>query len=324
MQTSRNRPLDSADSVRPSSAVNRNRDDIVRRTTLIVPTHVERFVNRARSAGADAVMLDLEDGVAPSAKELARSQLKQSVASLRASVRTILIRVNNDAPNHRIEDMLAALEARPDGLFIPKIETAEELAQCESILTTKEVELKLLPGTFELAVTLETPKAVLNYRAICEAASSRVKTLAVGSEDIVLELGIVATEEGTERLFANSLIVLAAASYCMQPLGLLGDLSNFKDLNLLEAAARRSFAFGFMGSYCINPVQVPILNRGFSPTEGEIAFAREVIAAASASAGQAQHVDRKMVAASAFRRAERLCRRLDTIAAHESGAWRAA
>src|SRR6185436_11153934 len=141
METSTPQPRLATDGIRPTSAVTRNRDDVVRRSTLIVPTHVERFVNRAKTVGADAIMLDLEDGVAPAAKELARGKLKESVALLRPHVKTVLIRINNDSPTHRIEDMLAAIDARPDGLFIPKVETPDELAACDALLTAKEVEL---------------------------------------------------------------------------------------------------------------------------------------------------------------------------------------
>lgn len=308
----------SGSGMRDSSAARTNRDDLVRRSTLIVPTHVARFVERAKSARADAIMLDLEDGVAPSQKDTARSALARSVAFLKPEVRTVLIRVNNDTFSQLVADLLVALDARPDGIFVPKIESAEEVIRCDAIIAAKEVELGLAIGSIELALTLETPRGILAFQSICDAAPARVATIAFGSEDIALELGIQATEAGLERLVGNSLVVLAAAAHHLQPLGLLGDLANYKDPDVLEAAALRSFVFGFMGSYCIHPSQVPIFNRAFTPSADEVAFANSVHAAQQASQGQAQQIEKKMVAASAFRRSQRLLQRMQHIASYEA------
>ena len=305
--------LSAAEGLRDTSNVLHNRDSLVRRSTLIVPAHVDRFVRGAVRSGADAVMLDLEDGVGPAFKDRAREALKPSVEIVRAAGPTILIRVNNDSFAGLVADLVVATAARPDGLFVPKIESAEELLRCDAVIATREVELGLPFGSLELAVSLETPRGILALNEICAAMPARVATLAFGSEDIAMELGINATDAGLERLVGNSLVVLAAAAHRLQPLGLLGDLTNYKDLAALETAARRSFQFGFMGSYCIHPSQVPVFNRAFSPAPDEVAFARSVEAARSRGQGQAGHIDGTMVAASAFRQSERLLRRLAHI-----------
>ena len=305
--------------LRESSALHRNVEGTVRRSTLIVPNHVDRFVAKARRSGADAVMLDLEDGVAPDSKDEARGKLKANLAAIRDDVKTILVRVNNEDFETRVSDMILAMEAGADGIFLPKTETRDDIVQCDAIMSTMERRLGKALGSTELAITLETPTGILNIREICSnPGTGRIQTVAFGSEDIALELGIVATEEGTERMVGNALVVLGGAAYGMQPLGLLGDLTNFHDLAVLEAAARRSYAFGFMGCYCIHPSQVPVLNRGFSPSEDEIGFARAVLRKAESTSAQAAQIGGKMIAASAFRRSERLMRRLDSIAAHET------
>lgn len=303
--------------LRSSSSVKNNCDHIVRRSTLIVPANVERFVTAAKKSGADAIMLDLEDGVAPGAKDKARANLREAVSFLRPEVKTVLVRVNNENPVGLISDLLVAADAKPDGIFIPKIESAAELIRCDAVMIGQEIRSGLPVGSLELAISLETPKGILEYEQICRAAPPRVHTIAFGSEDIAMELNIDATEEGLERLFGNSIVVLAAAAYHMQPLGLLGDLTNYKDLDLLLEAAQRSFAFGFLGSYCIHPTQVPVLNKGFTPSDDEIRFAENVLNARDSQSGRAQHIDRRMVATSAFRRSDRLLKRLKYIRDHE-------
>lgn len=302
--------------IRPTSAVTANRDQIVRRSTLIVPAHIERFVERAGTCGADAIMLDMEDGVAPKQKDAARAAMERAVEQLRPHVKTIIIRINNDSFEQMIGDFHIAFKARPDAIFVPKLESLEEVIRCDAILAAKEVEAGLAAGSIELPLSLETPRGLLEFKNICEAQIPRIKTVAFGSEDIALELGIRASEEGLERLVGNSLIVNAAAAYRLQPLGLLGDLTNFRDLDTLERAAHRSFAFGFMGSYCIHPSQVPVLNMAFSPGLDEIDYAKTVLDMALSRDGQAGHIDGTMVAASAYRRAERLMRRVEAISAY--------
>jgi citrate lyase subunit beta/citryl-CoA lyase len=304
--------------IKETSAVLNNQDKLVRRSTLIVPAHVDRFVNRAATARADAVMLDLEDGVAPGQKDLARSCLKAAAEKIRAHVNTIIIRVNNDSFEQLVKDLDIAIKARPDAIFVPKLETLEEVVRCDAVLSSLEHLSGIKIGSIELPLSLETPRALLEFKAICERRIARIKTVAFGSEDIALELGIKATEEGIERLVGNSLTVMAAAAFQLQPLGLLGDLTNFKDTTTLECAARRSFSFGFMGSYCIHPNQVAILNKTFSPSQEDEQFAREVLRIAASREGQAGHVDGTMIAASAYRRAERLIRRIEIIQEYEA------
>ncbi|MGK9230255.1 CoA ester lyase [Inquilinus limosus] len=272
------------------------------RSLLYVPASEPRFIEKAHTRGADAVILDLEDAVAPSRKAAARDALADSVAQAGRSGAIIYVRINA-GPELRFLDAEAACRAGAAGLLVPKTGSAAELADLAGRLAPVEQALGRQP--MEFVPLIEDPAALLDARLI--AAAPRVAALALGSEDFATATGASPTPE-TLRL-PKLLLHYAAKAAGRRSYGLLRSAADFRDVEALKAAAREARAFGFDGATCIHPAVVPILNEAFAPTEEELAWARRVVeadAAAQREGKGAYLVDGRFVDAPIVERARRI------------------
>lgn len=272
------------------------------RSLLYVPASEPRFIEKAHTRGADAVILDLEDAVAPSRKAAAREALKDSVTQAGRSGAVVYVRINAE-PELRFLDAEAACRAGAAGLMVAKAAAAAELTELAARLEPIERELGHAP--MELIPLIEDPAALLDARAI--AAAPRVVALALGGEDFATATGAVPTPE-TLRL-PKLLLHYAAKAAGLRSYGLLRSVADFRDIEGMIAAAREARAFGFDGASCIHPAVVSILNEAFAPSEEELAWARKVIeadAAAQREGKGAYMVDGRFVDAPIVERARRV------------------
>jgi citrate lyase subunit beta/citryl-CoA lyase len=272
------------------------------RSLLYVPASEPRFVEKAHTRGADAVILDLEDAVAPSRKAAAREALADGVAQAGQSGATIYVRINAE-PELRFLDAEAACRAGAAGLLVPKTGSAAELAELAGRLDP--VERELGRPAMEFVALIEDPAALLDARAI--AAAPRVVALALGSEDFATATGAVPTPE-TLRL-PKLLLHYAAKAAGLRSYGLLRSVADYRDVEAMMASAREARAFGFDGASCIHPAVVPILNQAFAPSEEELAWARKVVEAdadARREGKGAYLVDGRFVDAPVVERARRM------------------
>ena len=155
-----------------------------RRSSLILPVNVLRFVERAHTRDADAVVLDLEDSVPPAEKGRARMLVKDSIPLVARGGAEVMVRVNND-PALMAEDVDASVHPGLDGLSIPKAESPEQIAMLASQIERLERLRGLPPGHVRLSLAFETPRGVLRAQDIAEA-SPRIATMSVGPEDYCL------------------------------------------------------------------------------------------------------------------------------------------
>ncbi|RMF88695.1 MAG: CoA ester lyase, partial [Nitrospinota bacterium] len=211
--------------------------ELVRRSNLIMPVNQRRFVEKAYQRGADAITLDLEDSVPVAEKERARGLIKEAIPLVARGGADVLVRINKPMA---AEDLDAAIHPGLQGIAYPKAETAEEIAEIDQIIGKLEAERGIPPGTVQLAVSVETALGILNAWEIARA-SSRIVSLQVGPEDLAYDLGIEATVEGKELLHAKSHIILVARAAGIVPLGLMGTLADFRDLEGLERSAREAY-----------------------------------------------------------------------------------
>lgn len=272
------------------------------RSLLYVPASEPRFVEKAHTRGADAVILDLEDAVATSRKAAARDALADSVAQAGQSGATIYVRINAE-PELRFLDAEAACRAGSAGLLVPKTGSAAELAELAGRL--EPIERELGRPAMEFVALIEDPAALLDARAI--AAAPRVAALALGSEDFATATGAVPTPE-TLRL-PKLLLHYAAKAAGLRSYGLLRSVADYRDVEAMTASAREARAFGFDGASCIHPAVVPILNQAFAPSEEELAWARKVVEAdadARRDGKGAYLVDGRFVDAPVVERARRM------------------
>ncbi|MBV8754971.1 MAG: CoA ester lyase [Hyphomicrobiales bacterium] len=249
------------------------------RSLLYVPASSERFLAKAHERGADAIILDLEDAVAPNEKVRARDALKDAVPAVGRNGATVFVRINAVSTGLAFDDADAACRAGAFGLFVAKVQSPAELKRIDELLDLTEREVAR-ERSMALVPMLEDPGAVLDARAIA-AASRRTFALVSGSEDMATAMGGEPTPE-VLRL-PKLLVHLAAKAAGLISFGMLRTVADFADAEAVMASAREARTFGFDGASCIHPSVVPILNAAFSPTPEEIDRAGRMVAAFEAA-----------------------------------------
>jgi citrate lyase subunit beta/citryl-CoA lyase len=233
---------------------------------LFAPGSNSRLVGRALVAGAHAVVLDLEDGVAPDEKDRARDVVASALAdSAVAGGPAIFVRVNGLATGRCRDDVEAVIAPALTGIRLPKVESAEEAAEVAS----------WLPRNTVLDCTIESAAGVLAAREIA-GADARVCALVFGAADFALDIGAQLTRDGRESFHVRSHLVLAsAAAGKTQPVD--GAFPWLDDPEGLEASARAARALGFGGKSAIHPTQLEPIHAAFAPSEADLEDARLVI-----------------------------------------------
>ncbi len=283
------------------------------RSALYVPVIVERFVAKAAARGADAIILDLEDSIPPDKKDLARRAVAGAAATVGAGGADVLVRVNRPW-RLLVRDLEAVLGAGVAGLMLPKIESAEHLRLIAEIVGEIEAERKMAPGHTKLVAMLETPGSIFRAEAIA-GAHPRLVGITVGAEDLALSVGMLPEAEGL--MFPKQQAIFAARAAGILPLGFLGTVAEFADLEAFRRTIRRSRALGFAGAAVIHPSQIGILNEEFSPEPAEVERARRMLAAyarATAEGLGAVSFEGRMIDVPVVRRAEALLARHAAIA----------
>jgi citrate lyase subunit beta / citryl-CoA lyase len=253
------------------------------RSWMFVPGHRQRMIDKALGLNADAVMLDIEDGVAPNEKDAARKNIAESLGRQKAPGSPArYVRINAIGHARMDADLEAVVRPGLEGLVCPKVDTPEEVRQVDAILNDKEPKNGIDKGAVKLLIAIESPKGLLNAPAIA-AASERNVGLIFGAEDFGREIGLPAVREGEARdlIYARSAIVIAAASAHVQAVdGVWVDLN---DSHGLLDFARQSRRLGFSAMSCIHPSQVEPINTVFSPTAEEIDYCQKVLQAFEAA-----------------------------------------
>ena len=242
--------------------------DRPRRSALYMPASNAKAIEKARSLPCDVVILDLEDAVAPDAKETAREQAVQAVKDGGFGRRELVIRVNGADTPWGEADLRAAAAARPDAILVPKVNSAADVAVYSAPLHEDT----------DLWAMIETGRSLFALESIAAAAATtQLTTFVMGTNDLAKETRARITP-GREPFFAALSLAVAAAR--IHGLTILDGVHNdIEDQNSLEAVCRQGVDFGFDGKTLIHPKQIDICNLVFSPAPAEVEFARAVIAA---------------------------------------------
>ena len=251
----------------------------LKRSWMFVPGHRQKMIDKALGLGSDAIMLDIEDGVAPGEKDTARKLIAEALGRerLRRSPARF-VRINAIGHERMAADLEAVLRPGLDGLVLPKVETPEEVLKVAAILKEREPAVKVERGGVKFLVAIESPKGLLNAPAIA-ASTDRVIGLMFGAEDYGRELGLPTSREGEARdlIYARSAMVVAAASAHVQAVD--GVWVDLQDGDGLLGFARQSRRLGFSGMSLIHPSQIDPINGVFSPTPDEIDYSQRVVQA---------------------------------------------
>jgi citrate lyase subunit beta/citryl-CoA lyase len=285
---------------------------------LFVPADAERFRAKAGQRGADALILDLEDAVARSAKAAARANIPAFMQRLKQGARVpVYVRVNNE-PELLAGDLEAAIAAGCDGLLMPKVDTPAQVLQLDADMRRLEDKHGRPVGTIPVVALVESPLGICNAVAIAQS-SKRLSALLFGVEDFGASIGMESRPEGMTH--PAQTLAIAAAAAGLQPLGLPGSVAEFSNLDNYRALAVLARRIGMRGSVCIHPAQVPVLNEVFGGTAEEAAAARRLLdvfdASVASGKGAVAHEGR-MVDEPIAARARRFLQRYDALQARRA------
>jgi citrate lyase subunit beta / citryl-CoA lyase len=238
-----------------------------RRSVLYMPGSNARALEKARALPADALILDLEDAVAPDAKEMARAQVCVAVKAKGFVKREVVIRINALSTAWGEADLAAAAEAGPDAILIPKVSSPGDLGSIEARLGSRDVALWAM---------METPLAILKAADIA-GAGGRLACIVMGTNDLIKEFHGQHTQDRQNLSAALGISVVAARAFGLAIIdGVYNDIGNgsgFVD------SCKQGRAFGFDGKTLIHPSQLEPCNDVFAPSVEEVEAARKIIAA---------------------------------------------
>jgi citrate lyase subunit beta / citryl-CoA lyase len=278
-----------------------------RRSVLYMPGANERALEKAKSIAADALILDLEDAVAPEAKDVARKQVAAAVSRGGYGRRELVVRINGlDTPwGH--EDVEMAASASPHGLLIPKVETPDDIAAVARIFSQAGGSERT-----QLWVMIEKPAAILNAKDI---AAAKPTCFVLGTNDLIKETRASSENSRFALLGWISTVVLAARAYGVDVVD--GVYNDFKDEAGFRAECDQGRLMGMDGKTLIHPSQVAICNEIFSPLPADIAWASRIIESFGLPENAAKGVitiDGRMVERLHLSMAERLVALVEAIA----------
>ena len=246
-----------------------------RRSALYMPGANARALEKARSLDADCLLLDLEDAVAPDAKDEARVQICDALREGGYGARELVVRINALDTAWGADDVAALADlpeaARPHAILAPKISTAEQI----------DALVARMPEDCALWIMIETPEAIFNLQALAaKAVDTPLAAFIMGTNDLTKEMFAALVQGRAPLMTALSMAVLAARQYGLTILD--GVFNDIADEEGFMAECRQGADMGFDGKTLIHPSQLAVCNGVFAPSEDEVAQARDVVAAFAA------------------------------------------
>ena len=246
----------------------------MRRSMLFLPGNTPNMLVNGAFLGADAVILDLEDAVAPSEKDAARVLVRNTIRYMDFRGCEVIVRINAVDSDFWQADLDEILPQKPDLILLPKSSSAQDVLAADAYIGQKEAALGFAPNTVRLMPLIETALGVENAFSIASACP-RVAALFLGAEDLTADLRCQRTKAGREIEYARTRLVVAARAANVDVYD-----TPFTDVNDdegIQTDAAYAKSLGFTGKASIPPRHVEVINRVFSPTQKEIDYAYEVM-----------------------------------------------
>jgi citrate lyase subunit beta/citryl-CoA lyase len=283
-----------------------------RRSLLFVPGDDARKLDRADSAGADTVILDLEDAVASSEKERAREEVSGRIRGAAFTASEVAVRINAPGSPDFEADLESVVSSGARLLMIPKVESASGIAAVSEAVS--KLERSADAGPVRLLALVESARGVANVVSI-GAGSRRLDALCFGNADFALDMSLPDPDPSRGVVYqARCNLAIAAVAARVSPID--GVCLAVKDDAAFRAEASEAARLGFHGKLCIHPSQVPLANEIFSPSEDQIAAARRIVEAWNAAAVLGQGVipvDGKMIDAPLYEVQKRVLERARSL-----------
>ena len=284
-----------------------------RRSVLYMPATNDRALAKLPGLACDAVIIDLEDAVAPQEKAVARSKIGALFAS-RPFPREMVLRINALSSEWGRDDLAAAAACSPDAVLLPKVETPRDILDAEEALRAAGA-----AETVRLWAMIETPKLMLNLGGVADLSqppATRLDCLVAGTNDLVRETRVLATPG--RRILMPWLLQMVLAARAGGLVMLDGVSNNFRDVAAFERECEEARAMGFDGKTLIHPTQIEAANKAFAPSADELAEAEAIVKAFAAPENAGKGVialDGRMVERLHLAEAERLLAQAAAIGA---------
>ena len=246
----------------------------LRRSRLYVPGNNPKMIPPAGLYGADVISLDLEDAVGPDFKIDARMLVSEAlkVVDFGPNVE-VTVRINPIETPWGKWDIKQIVCERLDGIYIPKVESREDVIRVDELVTGMEEKKGLDIGRIKLFATMETARGILNAYEIAKC-SKRLEGITIGGEDLTADLGGIRSSEGLAIHTSRQLIVLAAKAAGIQAIDTV--YSDFKDMDGLRKETETVKIMGYDGKACIHPSQIEVIHDAFNPSQEEIEYSVKV------------------------------------------------
>ncbi|WP_049998955.1 HpcH/HpaI aldolase/citrate lyase family protein [Halococcus sediminicola] len=269
---------------------------MARRSVLFTPGDRPEMMRKAPDSGADVVVFDLEDAIAPARKDEAREAVSEVLSGEFDPDCEVCVRVGRDF--HTDLDVLLDGEPRLDALMLPKAEASEDVTALADSLATRD-------ASYPVFALIETARGVLNAEEI--AAAEATTAVCFGAEDLAADVGARRTEEGTEVLYAREQTVLAASAAGVDAIDTL--VTDIEATERLRDDTGFAIELGYDGKLAIHPAQVAVINDAYTPDDERIAWAERVLDAKGEADGEERgvfRVDGEMIDAPLITQAERV------------------
>lgn len=250
--------------------------DFIMRSLMFVPAHNRKLLDSALRRNADVLLLDIEDSVQPVInKQVARDNIKEYLEKGLFKGKTIFPRVNDRESGFLLQDVYQLCLKGVSGFLYPKVKKGEDIYFFGKLLETIEYEKGFPRGTFKILALIETTSAVTNINEICTACPERLIGVTFGCEDYMTDLQGQHDDEYTSIFTARSMIAMAARAAGIFPI----DTVHIKvhDLEDLELNLKTAKKLGFEGMLVLNPKELPLVHKYFTPTEVEVNWAKEML-----------------------------------------------
>jgi citrate lyase subunit beta/citryl-CoA lyase len=251
------------------------------RSILFVPAVSDRFVDSALRQPADVLQIDLEDSVGPAQKDEARARVAGIAERFAQAGRDVIVRVNRPW-RMLVRDLEAAVSPSVLAVSLPKVPDASFVLGVAEVLSELEFERGLPQGHTRIVAMVEDAQGLAAINDIA-MAHPRMVGLIIGAEDLAVSMRMAVHEDGLT--LPNLMAVIAARRAGILPLGFIGSVADYKDVEAFRARVERARRLGFEGAFCVHPSQVAVMNQAFAPAPAEVAHARAVVDAFEAQVG---------------------------------------
>lgn len=282
---------------------------------MFVPAHNDRLMQSAARSEADVLLLDIEDSVQPiDNKQVARDKIKHYLETGVFQNRVLFPRVNDRESGELLKDVYQLTVPGVIGFMYPKSQKGEDVYFFGKLLETIEYEKKIPIGTFKIIPLIETVAAVMNIQEICQACPNRVIAVAFGCEDFVTSLGGQHDLEGNSIFTARAMIAMGAKANGIIPIDTVH--IRVHDLEDLERNLQLSKKMGFEGMLVLNPKELPLVHKYYSPSEEQVMWAEEMLRLSEEAIAQGKGVavkDNKFIGPPMVKMAKDILRKKELI-----------